>query len=165
MQCGPIDLVAGSPRQLNETQIGYGALPDYEDMMTWKFPVASKLAVLLAATAVVATGLAPASAQSPKPKHPPQQQYDRDGRPVYGPGGPNRVYQQGPHTRVYVTTRSWLDAGVEVLPGDRKFQDYAFPPDVGYPSFARENNNRPIDRSPMNPPSDMGGYDRTFPLY
>ena len=59
MQCGPIDLVAGIPRQLNDTQIGYGALPDYEDMMTWKFPVASKLAVLLAATAVVATGLAP----------------------------------------------------------------------------------------------------------
>jgi len=31
-------------------------------------------------------------------------------------------------TRVYVTTRSWLDAGTEVLPGDRKFTDYAFPP-------------------------------------
>jgi hypothetical protein len=133
-------------------------------MMTWKFPVASKLAVLLAASAVVALSLAPASAQSPKQKRA-QQQYDRDGRPVYGPGGPNRVYQQGPHTRVYVTTRSWLDAGVEVLPGDRKFQDYAFPPDVGYPSFARENNNRPIDRQPMNPPSDMGGYEQRFPLY
>jgi hypothetical protein len=134
-------------------------------MMTWKFTVASKLAVLLGATAVVAFGLAPASAQSPKPKHPQHQQYDRDGRPVYGQSGPNRVYQQGPHTRVYVTTRSWLDAGVEVLPGDRKFQDYAFPPDIGYPSFARENNNRPIDRSPMNPPSDMGGYEQRIPLY
>ena len=133
--------------------------------MTWNFPVASKLAVLLAATAVVAFAAAPAGAQSPKPKRPVAQQYDRDGRPVYGPGGPNRVYQQGPHTRVYVTTRSWLDAGVEVLPGDCKFQDYAFPPEVGYPSFARENNNRPIDRSPLNPPSDMGGYDRSFPLY
>jgi hypothetical protein len=66
---------------------------------------------------------------------------------------------------VYVTTRSWLDAGVEVLPGDRKFTDYAFPPEVGYPSFARENNNRPIDRQPLNTPSDMGGYARTFPLY
>jgi hypothetical protein len=142
-----------------------GALPDREDTMTWKFPVASKLAVLLAATAVIALGAAPANAQSPKPKRSVAQQYDRDGRPVYGPGGPNRVYQQGPHTRVYVTTRSWLDAGVEVLPGDRKFQDYAFPPEIGYPSFARENNNRPIDRSPLNPPSDMGGYDRSFPLY
>jgi len=45
--------------------------------------------------------------------------------------GPNRSYQQGPRTRVFVTTRSWLDAGTEVLPGDRKFQDYAFPSPYG----------------------------------
>ncbi|OIQ66757.1 hypothetical protein GALL_516720 [mine drainage metagenome] len=74
-------------------------------------------------------------------------------------------YQQGPHTRIYVTKRSWLDAGVEVLPGDRKFTDYAFPPDVGYPSFGRENNNRPIDRQPLYPPSDLGGYPQGIPLY
>jgi hypothetical protein len=143
--------------------------------MTPKFPAASKLAVQLAATAIVGLAalglvLTPASAQSPqrpKSKRPQQQQqqYDRDGRPYYGSRGPNVVYQQGPHTRVYVTTRSWLDAGTEVLPGDRKFQDYAFPPDLGYPSFARENNNRPIDRQPTNPPSDMGGYSRSYPLY
>jgi hypothetical protein len=126
--------------------------------MTPKFPAASKLAILLAATALVAVSATSASAQS-KPK------YDKDGRITYGAQGPNRSYQQGPHTRVYVTTRSWLDAGTEVLPGDRKVQDYAFPPAVGYPSFARENNNRPIDRGPMNPPSDMGGYPQRFPLY
>ena len=39
-----------------------------------------------------------------------------------------RLLQQGPHTRIYVSKRSWLDAGTEVLPGDRKFTDYAFPP-------------------------------------
>ncbi|HEY3792049.1 MAG TPA: hypothetical protein VGM09_09475 [Bradyrhizobium sp.] len=138
--------------------------------MTPNFPAASKLAVLLAATAIVGFVAAPASAQSPqqtKPKRAQQQQqqYDRDGRPYYGARGPNVVYQQGPHTRVYVTTRSWLDAGTEVLPGDRKFQDYAFPPEVGYPSFARENNNRPIDRQPLNPPSDLGGTPTGFPLY
>lgn len=129
--------------------------------MTWKFPAANKLAVLLAATAVVAVGfdMTPASAQ------PKRQQYDNRGRPYYGANGPNVSYQQGPHTRIYVTKRSWLDAGVEVLPGDRKFTDYAFPPALGYPSFARENNNRPIDRQPLNPPSDMGGYPQSFPLY
>ena len=58
-------------------------------------------------------------------------------------------------TQIYVTKRSWLDGGTEVLPGDRKFTDYAFPP-TG-PAFARENNNRPIDRQPLNPPSDLGG--------
>jgi hypothetical protein len=130
-----------------------------EDAMTRKFPAASKLAMLLAAAALVALGSASANAQSR------QQQYDKNGRPYYGANGPNRSYQQGPRTRVYVTTRSWLDAGTEVLPGDRKFQDYAFPPEIGYPTFARENLNRPIDRQPLNPPSDMGGYPQRIPLY
>jgi hypothetical protein len=120
-------------------------------MMTRK----NKLAVLLAALAVVAVGSAPAGAQT-------KRQFDKNGRPYYGSSGPNVVYQQGPHTRVYITKRSWLDAGVEVLPGDRKFNDHAFPPAQ---SFARENNNRPIDRQPLNPPSDMGGYPQTLPLY
>jgi hypothetical protein len=127
-------------------------------MMTPKIPAATKLAVLLAAFAVVAVGFTPASAET-------KRQYDNRGRPYYGQNGPNVVYQQGPHTRIYVTKRSWLDAGVEVLPGDRKFTNYAFPSPYGYPDFARENNNRPIDRQPTNPPSDMGGFPRGFPLY
>ena len=128
-----------------------------EDAMTRKFQAASKLVVLLAATALVAVGATSASAQS-KPR------YDKDGRAYYGSSGPNRSYQQG-RTRVYITTRSWLDAGTEVLPGDRKFQDYAFPPALGYPSFARENLNRPIDRQPLSPPADLGGYPQRIPLY
>ena len=80
-------------------------------------------------------------------------------------GNPNYSYQSGPHTRVYITRRSFLDGGTEVLPGDRKFSDYAFPPAIGYPSFARENLNRPIDRQPLMAPSDLGGYPQTFPLY
>ena len=107
-----------------------------EDVMIWKFPAASKLALLLAAGAVVVTGFAvTANAQSPR-------SYDERGRPSYGANGPNVSYQQGPHTRIYVTKRSWLDAGTEVLPGDRKFTDYAFPQ------------------------ADLGGwYPQTFPLY
>ena len=126
--------------------------------MTPRFPAATKLAALLAAVAVVAISFDATSASA-------QTRYDRDGRPTYGNNGPNRSYQQGPRTRVYVTTRSWLDAGTEVLPGDRKFQDYAFPSPYGYPSFARENLNRPIDRQPLNPPSDLGGQPTRFPLY
>jgi hypothetical protein len=80
----------------------------------------------------------------------------------YGRNGPNSSYQSGPHTRVYVTKRSWLDAGTEVLPGERKFSDYAFPP--GY-RFGPDNDNRPIDRRPLNPPSDMGGIRQAIPLY
>jgi hypothetical protein len=132
----------------------------HEDLMIWKFFAANKLAVPVAALAILAVGcMTPAGAQS-------NRQYDNRGRPYYGPSGPNVSYQRGPRTRIYVTKRSWLDAGTEVLPGDRKFQDYAFPPEIGYPSFARENKNRPIDRQPLNPPSDLGGwYPQTFPLY
>ena len=124
--------------------------------MTRKFPAASKLAMLLAAAALVALGSASASAQS-------KQKYDKDGRLYYGPSGPNRSYQQGPRTRVYVTTRSWLDAGTEVLPGDRKFQDYAFPPEIGYPTFARENLNRPIDRAAAQPAVGHGRLSAALP--
>jgi hypothetical protein len=129
-------------------------------MMTWKFPAANKLAALLAAAAIIAVGfdMTAANAQS-------KRQSDDRGRAYYGPNGPNVSYQQGPRTRVYVSKRSWLDAGTEVLPGDRKFSDYAFPPAIGYPTFARENNNRPIDRQPLNPPSDLGGEPTKFPLY
>jgi hypothetical protein len=135
--------------------------------MTPRNSAANRVAVLFAAVAVGAIGFAasPAGAQTPAPGQKEQKrQFDNRGRPYYGSNGPNVVYQQGPHTRVYITKRSWLDAGVEVLPGDRKFTDYAYPPEYGYPTFARENLNRPIDRSPMNPPSDMGGYPQRIPL-
>ena len=126
--------------------------------MTFKLPALNKLALVLAAGAVMAIGLSatPADAAA-KRKY-----YDANST-AYGPGGPNVSYQSGPRTRVYVTKRSWLDAGVEVLPGDRKFTDYAFPPSPR--SFGNENNNRPLDRQPLNPASDMGGYPQRFPLY
>ena len=114
----------------------------------------NKLALTLATGALIAVSLAgSASAQAP--------QYDKRGRPVYG-GSPNVVYQQGPHTRIYVSKRSWLDGGTEVLPGDRKFTDYAYPPG---PSFATQNNNRSLERQPLNTPSDLGGEPTRFPLY
>jgi hypothetical protein len=109
--------------------------------------------LLLAAGAMIAASLAPASAE--------QLQYDRrTGKPVYN-NNPNVVYNQG-RTRIYVSKRSWLDGGTEVLPGDRKFTDYAYPPGR---SFATENNNRPLDRQPLNPASDLGGYPTRIPLY
>ena len=122
----------------------------------------SGLALGLAIVGAVVTGFgANADAQT---------RYDRDGRPYYGRSGPNTSYMAGPRTRVFVTKRSWLDAGTEVLPGERKFTDYAFPPGQ---SFGRQNLNRPIDRQPLSPPSDFGFGDNyygevnqgRFPLY
>jgi hypothetical protein len=125
-----------------------------EEVMTPGFSAVNKLALTLAAGALIAVSLAgSASAQAP--------QYDKRGRPVYG-GSPNVVYQQGPHTRIYVSKRSWLDGGTEVLPGDRKFTDYAYPPG---PSFGVTNNNRPTERQPLDTPSDLGGEPTRFPLY
>jgi hypothetical protein len=124
--------------------------------MTLRFSAAKTLAVLLA---VAAAGLIATQAVAQV-----KRQYDDRGRPYYGPNGPNVVYQRGP-TRIYVTKRSWLDAGTEVLPGERKFLDYAYPPSIGYPSFARENLNRPIDRQPLSTPADVGGYPQGYPLY
>jgi hypothetical protein len=166
IRCGPIDLVALYRRQLKWPQTGRTRLRlPCEDLMTFKIPAAKNLAVLLAAAAVVAIGLAATQANAEvKRRYDDQRKYDDRGRPYYGPNGPNVVYQQGP-TRIYVTKRSWLDAGTEVLPGERKFMDYAYPPGV---SFGRENLNRPIDRQPLNPPSDFGfgdNYSGRFPLY
>ena len=136
--------------------------------MTSRISAANKVAALFAAVAIGAVGFAaaPAGAQTATAaqKKEAKRQYDNRGRIYYGNGGPNVSYQQGPHTRVFITKRSWLDAGTEVLPGDRKFTDYAFPPEIGYPSFARENLNRPIDRAPLNPPSDLGGYPARIPI-
>jgi hypothetical protein len=124
--------------------------------MSSKFSAANKLALWLAAGAVVIIGLT-ASADA-KTKR------TADDRVYFGQSGPNVVYQQGPRTRIYVSKRSWLDGGTEVIPGDRKYSDYAFPPGIGYPTFARENLNRPIDRQPLSTPSDVGGYPTAFPL-
>lgn len=110
---------------------------------------------LVLAGALMAAGLAtPAAAQSGP-------QYDTRSRTNYGPNGPNVQYQQG-RTRIYVSKRSWLDGGTEVLPGDRKYTDYALPPTQ---SFGMQNRNRPLERQPLNPPSDLGGEPTRFPLY
>ena len=105
-----------------------------------------------AVIAVAAFAVDPAEAQTTKKR--------------YVTAQPSRVATAGrPKARITVAPRSFLDAGTEVLPGERKFTDYAFPPAVGYPSFARENLNRPIDRQPLSPPADVGGYPQNFPLY
>ena len=77
--------------------------------------------------------------------------------------GPNVSYQRGA-TRIYVTKRSWLDAGTEVLPGDRKFSDYAFPPGNQSPSDRAQP--RTSVRAPLSgTPYDLNGYPIQIPFY
>jgi hypothetical protein len=140
--------------------------PAQEDAMTFEFPAATKLMLSLAAIGVLAVGLgatqADAQTQTKRKAANANSTAAASNNTAYRPPGPNQSYQSGPRTRVFVTTRSWLDAGVEVLPGDRKFNDYAFPQSR---SFALENNNRPLDRQPLYPAYDLGGYPMNFPLY
>lgn len=126
--------------------------------MKLNFNSKTKLAALFTAAAIISIDIGTTEAHATSKK----KYYDRHSVYYYGPNGPNISYQSGPRTRIYVTKRSWLDAGTEVLPGDRKFTDYAFPP--GY-SFGQENMNRPLYRQPLNPLSDMGGFSRLIPLY
>jgi hypothetical protein len=63
-------------------------------------------------------------------------------------------------TRITVQRRSYLDAGTEVSPGDRKFTDYAIPPyysplDVLGPGWN-------YDRRPLNSPWEPGGWTRQW---
>jgi hypothetical protein len=77
----------------------------------------------LAVVATLAFGVMPADAAKKRraaPVHP-----QATGVTVRGP---NVSYMSGPHTRIFVTKRSWLDAGTEVLPGERHYLDYAIPP-------------------------------------
>jgi hypothetical protein len=129
-----------------------------EDLMTLKFPslglcLGLSLGSVLGLTlAVVATD---AGAQSPPTVTKRQA----------AAGGPvSYSYMSGPHTRVYVTKRSWLDAGTEVLPGDRKFTDYATGGPNQGESLARLNSHLDQRRSLLSTPSDLGGYPTGFPL-
>jgi hypothetical protein len=144
----------------NAAVLSASILDIHEDLMTRKLPCAKNLAVtsavLLAAAAVIVASFATAEAETVAAK-----QKTRAYDATYTSRGPNVSYQSGPRTRVYITKRSWLDAGVEVLPGDRKFSDYAFPPGQ---SFASQNNTRSLDRQPLNSHWDLGGYPERIPL-
>ena len=51
-------------------------------------------------------------------------------------------------TRIILQKRSFLDAGTEVLPGERKFSDYAYPP--GYSPIDVTGPSNGYDRRPLN---------------
>jgi hypothetical protein len=58
-----------------------------------------------------------------------------------------------PRTRIRVAPRSFLDGGTEVLPGDRKFTDYALPP--GYSPTSAIDNTAFSRRPPLMGPFDL----------
>ena len=128
-----------------------------EDMMVLKYSGAKTLTALLSAAAIAAVALGATAADAAPKRRVIQDDPTYDGAPRKPE---NRVYQQG-RTRVYVTRRSWLDAGTEVRPGERKFTDYAFPP--GY-SYGQQIDRLYTSRRPLGDQWDTG-TPFPFPLY
>ena len=63
-----------------------------------------------------------------------------------------------PRARITVEPRSFLDAGTEVLPGERKFTDYAFPTGpYAMPLSVVQNTGGRVGwhRSPLPGPFDL----------
>jgi hypothetical protein len=63
-----------------------------------------------------------------------------------------------PRARITVEPRSFLDAGTEVLPGERKFTDYAFPAGpYSMPLSVVQNTGGRVGwhRSPLPGPFDL----------
>src|SRR5712675_1277458 len=64
-----------------------------------------------------------------------------------------------PRARIRVEPRSFLDPGTEVLPGERKFTDYAFPP--GYSVLGSAlGPGRDFRRHPLLDPWDFPGMSK-----
>jgi hypothetical protein len=74
------------------------------------------------------------------------------------PDGTRVVARPRARSRIVVAPRSFLDAGTEVLPGERKFTDYAFPPTY-HPLNVVTNVGGRVGwhRSPLPGPFDLAG--------
>jgi len=65
-----------------------------------------------------------------------------------------QVVANRPRSRITVQPRSFLDPGTEVLPGERKYNDYALPPYYSPTSII--DNKAGHHRSPLPGPMEPG---------
>jgi len=68
-----------------------------------------------------------------------------------------------PRARITVTRRTYLDAGTHVIPGDRKFLDYAVPPTYYPGSVADNRGGMYISQSALPGPFTLPGRDNPWP--
>jgi hypothetical protein len=110
-----------------------------------------------AAFALSSVAIVPADAQTP----PKKSAAKKVAAKKYGPVPVSMA--PPPRARITVTRRSYLDAGTYVIPGDRKFTDYAIPP--GYSPTAVIDNRAGvyIDQSPLPGPFTLPGRDNPYP--
>ena len=69
------------------------------------------------------------------------------------PAQKKRVVANQSRSRITVQPRSFLDPGPEILPGERKYNDYAIPP--GYSPLQVLGPGRDFRRQPLPDPWDM----------
>jgi hypothetical protein len=68
-----------------------------------------------------------------------------------------------PRARIVVAPRSFLDAGTEVKPGERKFTDYAYPPGnagLGISAVTNTGGRVGWDTNPFMTGPELGGFNR-----
>jgi hypothetical protein len=108
------------------------------------------LTAAVCSIALALTALAPAAAQTATRSY------------YIAPDG-TRVPLKRPRSRITVEPRSFLDAGTEVLPGQRKFTDYAFPP-THYPLGVVTDTGGRVGwhQSPLPGPFDLRGPNNPF---
>ena len=107
-----------------------------------------------AAIALSSAAVTPADAQN-------QPQKKRVAAKKYGPVPISMA--PPPRARITVTRRSYLDAGTHVIPGDRKFLDYAVPPTY-YPGGVADNRGGMyIDQTALPGPFTLPGRDNPWP--
>jgi hypothetical protein len=66
-------------------------------------------------------------------------------------------------TKITVRPRSYLDGGTNVVPGERKFTDYAFPPTYMNASPSAAWDPTGTHRSPLPMPYELPGYNPYLP--
>ncbi len=66
-----------------------------------------------------------------------------------------RDYRHRPRPRVVVQSRSYLDPGPELIPGEYKYREYAEP--YGYSAISTAVPNQTWSRNPFNGPFDTPG--------
>lgn len=115
--------------------------------MRWKSPIAL-LAALVGAAALVST------ADAATRRRPAGQQIQSG--PVQRTVYTSRDENGRRRTQIIVQRRSYLDAGTEVLPGQRKYSDYALQP-FSSPTDVLGPGRALYERNPLGPRWEYGG--------
>ena len=116
-------------------------------------------AVACAAALALASAIAPAEAQTQT-----QTQKKAAAKKAAKKYGPVPISMAPPpRARITVTRRTFLDAGTYVIPGDRKFTDYALPPTYYPGSVADNRGGMYIDQSALPGPFTLPGRDNPWP--